>query len=1305
MFDSVDASLEVVTQVHPLQTRGQFDYVAPGNTIADIIAVLDLDPANGIPEVLLIRNGHIWPVPLDMWRKVTPKVGTRIEIRYPVEGPALIGLAASAAISAAGAAIAGAFATGALGYSLIVAGVSIVGGLLLNAIIPPVEPPDRPGAPDPSFTITGARNQENRYGVFPKVCGRHRIFPVKTATGRTEIVDAAEVYFYARMAFGWGPLALEDLRIGTTPIWQFSDVEIEFLNVDQAETVSRAPQLAPLVRAWRQGSETLELYPDNIAQDPETVLLEDQVDVIRETRVNTVRASVDITWPGGIGAIQPEGDIRFREVDVDFAYRLAGSADPWTTLPRLNERARSRDVIRRTYEIEFPSADQWEIRVTLDRKPADEEEFFDTFISAIRSIRPGTLPSNPNIAEVAIRIRASEQLQGQIDTLSGIAVQMTPVWTGSAWTTPQPIRHPAWVYLDMLRGNHLRRPVADTKILLDEFTAWADEEPHWTCDYVFDTETPLSQGLSLIAATGRARPGLPDLRYSIIRDGGAGPVRQIFTPRNSFDFRGSVTFPREIHGLRVRARSEDLDWEFDEISVYAPGFNASNAGELERLDIPGIVIPAGAGDEGNVYRLGQYWLRSAILRPERFEWRADFEHIRVTRGDKARIVSDVALIGVGAARIADINGPLVTLDESAGSFGVNGAHRLTARRADGTLEVWTASTTDGGATWEGGFPSAEIGDLVIIEKTTQASQDVLITDIFPESNETARLVGVPAAPEVLDVDSDVIPPYVPIITAPVRERDVRDIEGPLKPVPASLRSDASTVLRGFGGLILPRIVLSLQPFAERGEAPAFLQLRWRELGAGAIWTYGETQVGTAMTLYTGGLQDALTYEAEVRSIGTNGQSQGWVAAGSEIAFAPEDAPRIGEIATRAEALEEAFGDLLGNDFPFEEVEIADVVKAANEVITNAVQVNTAAIEETAVEVRDDVDQTVSNVLTLTANVDQVVNDLTGVNGELLTLETRLIDIENFDLDGSSVLFQRVTGIEADIVDLGGGLSIAENNITIAEGTILDIINFDISPTSGLAQRITFVETSLGNDISAVSTAVQSKVNEAEAVAAVEDEISASFNNLTALASATSIAKATRDQLLSGHIWRVDGGSMELVSVAGVDANGVAGAPRVTAKIDADYLQITGIAQIAQAVIEDLAVENAFISNLVVDTLNLAEGAVTIPRFAIGGVLQGNGGFQVAASDTLTFTRGGNSVLILWSFEQGYNGVQDWGFRIRVNGVLFQQRSGLAFGNDYPSGQWLLEFVPSGQRTINLEWFGENANISALGSLVAIGVQA
>lgn len=899
---------------HPFLSEGAVRGARPeGTTVLDLVREAGIEPKFMLDvQVTISMGGKVSVVPMCHWALVKPKCGSHVLVTPKVNG-ALAGLVLGALLPSAAGYVAGTvfgLAVGTLGYALTYAAVTIVGSLLINALIPPPSAPESPKQDDPNYAITGSGNAENRYGVYPVVLGRHRMFPPKTARGYTE-GEGADIYFRGRYTFGYGPVALETLKIGTTPITDFDGVEIEFLNVDRDETLKHMPDLAPLVRivdgenlqpsrlfnalndvyeiplrsvvgsvdlkfewsgagslgldvqsrvsggnwqseatltnevdwsspiwsdgisrdlrlvvssleepvltpgsgvfglltirrkvsltevntkfqpgyetgGWRQGSDVIKLYPDDIAEDGYSVRLDQDVAVVRSTRGRASSAEIDVTYQGLV-KFSSENKKLYRKVEVGFRYRKLGDVN-WIDAGVEGHRGRSTASLRFTKTIRFPVEGEYEIEVT--RLTDDSEKTTvrdDSFLSAVRSVQAGKLPSHEAIAEVAVRIKASEQLNGQLQTLNAVVHQMAPVWDGASWSALQPVRHPAWIFARALMGPMLRKPLAEHRIQLADLLAWAEEEPHWTCDAVVEQSTTVAEVLDLISATGRARRSLRDLKFSVIRDGGAGHIVQQFNPRNSWGFNGRITFPKEIHGFRVRCLSERLDWQQDEITVYADGHDATTATEFETLELRGVVLSENEGSAGNAWRLGRYHLAQAVLRPEEFTWHSDLDHIRVNMGDKIRLVHDVPLIGVGSGRVTSVlgndDGELtgVILDEFLSPEG--GSFRICVRRASGVEVVFEASPpTSYAGVWsvidQVEVNDIEIGDLVSVEEVTQESMEVLVTSILHDDDEKATLRGVPAAPAVLDADKGEIPPYEPIITNVVPN----DRLAPLAPV-------------------------------------------------------------------------------------------------------------------------------------------------------------------------------------------------------------------------------------------------------------------------------------------------------------------------------------------------------------------------------------------------------------------------------------------------------------------------------------------------------------------------------------------
>ncbi|UWQ92977.1 hypothetical protein K3727_09430 [Rhodobacteraceae bacterium M382] len=225
------------------------------------------------------------------------------------------------------------------------------------------------------------------------------------------------------------------------------------------------------------------------------------------------------------------------------------------------------------------------------------------------------------------------------------------------------------------------------------------------------------------------------------------------------------------------------------------------------------------------------------------------------------------------------------------------------------------------------------------------------------------------------------------------------------------------------------------------------------------------------------------------------------------------------------------------------------------------------------------------------DIEAVINHAT--TGLAATL-ARIADEEIARADADTAQAQRSTNIEAVINHATTGLA-----ATLARIADEEIARADADTAQ--AQRSTDIETvinnpnnGLANAHARISTVESTKVDGAGAIAAITTEISGSYNSLSAMAQDTAFVRATQDGISAGYVWRLNGQSvLELVSVQ----DGTGG-PTVTARIDADYVQITGLAQIDSAVLQDVAADTAFLGNLYVTNANIGEAS--IDTLKIGG---------------------------------------------------------------------------------------------------------
>lgn len=241
---SPNKAVTVLAAEHPFQPMKEVDgdfYV--GMTLQEVLEKVQPDILVRQNAVVFINDMEIAP---QLWRIVKPKQGAVIYIREIPQGgggrKSLLRVVLTLAVIVAayyfgpalGAMVLGGPSTTVFGFTLTAQAVggaiiSAVGNLLVNALAP-IRPPSLGGLSNqnkesPTLQITGASNQANQWGVVPVVLGKHKMYPPYGALPYTEIVGGEQ---YLRLVFVWGhgPLLIENLKIGETPLENFTDVEV-----------------------------------------------------------------------------------------------------------------------------------------------------------------------------------------------------------------------------------------------------------------------------------------------------------------------------------------------------------------------------------------------------------------------------------------------------------------------------------------------------------------------------------------------------------------------------------------------------------------------------------------------------------------------------------------------------------------------------------------------------------------------------------------------------------------------------------------------------------------------------------------------------------------------------------------------------------------------------------------------------------------------------------------------------------------------------------------------------------------------
>lgn len=835
----------------PFRVRNIKEQIPLGWTVAEIVLF-------AIPRVS-VRFAHVFVngdyIPQNMWLAVRPKAGTVVTIRVvPGKGggknpiATVLSLALIVAAPALGASLATAtglatatsaglisWSVGGLsGLSIATGIVSVVGRLAINAIAPPSK---QKGAGNiasitekPTQFISGGKNQVLRFNAIPRPLGKHRMMPPYGALPFTEIVGNDQ---YVRMLFVWGygPLEISDLRIGDTSISEFSDVEIETHQGYDDDT-------------------PLTLFTKQINQNDLSITLTAETSwLVRTTEDNVDEISVDVTFPRGLAKYGSNGKKTNQTVDLEVEYAPTGSGT-WVGTDNISVTAKQSAAVRKGLRFKVARG-QYDVRVRRITEDSTSDTIIDEVIwTALRSIRNDSPVKLKGLAVTVLRIKATDQLNGVVDQFSGIVSSILPDWNGSAWVVRE-TANPASIYREVLQGKANARALDDSRLDLPAIEEW-----HGDCvaagrefNYVVDSQLSVHDLLADIAAAGRASPAVIDGKWRIVQDKVQSVPAQHFTPRNSFGFQSQKAFPELPHGFRVKFINRNNDWQADERIVYDDGYTAANATKFEGLDLVGITDPAQA------WKDGRYHIATARLRPETFSFNTDIEHIVCTRGDLIRLTHDVLLVGLGSARIKALHddGDNITAIAVDDTFTMEDGKTYAARirKANGTSLVCAINAAPGDTktlTLTELLPLAEapgVGDLVLFGETGKESIECVVKSIEPQSDLTARITCVDAAPAVHTADTGVIPSYESHVTV------LADLKRPPAPVVVSVQTGEEALIRNPDGSFSATITMTL-------AAPAYSATLFTDV---QIRATGETDFRTASFLQAGNQIRVIDVEA------------------------------------------------------------------------------------------------------------------------------------------------------------------------------------------------------------------------------------------------------------------------------------------------------------------------------------------------------------------------------------------------------------------------------------------------------------
>jgi hypothetical protein len=379
-------------------------------------------------------------------------------------------------------------------------------------------------------------------------------------------------------------------------------------------------------------------------------------------------------------------------------------------------------------------------------------------LAAVQSIRP-EYPLNiaTPLALIAVRIRATYQLNGALDNINALVEREGLVRVDDAWV-PGYGRTPATAFLWALMGPANPYPVAEAEIDMDLIADWHDwcVEKGLKYDRVHDESESLAEMLVLICAAGRATPRHDGIKWGVVIDRPQELVIDHINPRNSNEFAWSRSYFTPPDAMRVRFLDETNDFQEAERIVPWPG-HAGSIDLTEELQLPGKTDP----DE--IWREARRRMYEMIHRPDQFTALQDGASRVATRGDLVMGSFDVLERAAAAARVTSVIGNMFEIDELI-DIAEGYAARFTVYADDDDVIgsslvrplVPAGLTSTLHFATSGPMPTA--GEIIHVGPSQTESLALRLRGIEPGENLTARLLMVAAAPIIDDLTDADVPP-------------------------------------------------------------------------------------------------------------------------------------------------------------------------------------------------------------------------------------------------------------------------------------------------------------------------------------------------------------------------------------------------------------------------------------------------------------------------------------------------------------------------------------------------------------------
>ena len=751
-----------------IQTK---DYIA-GMTLAGYVDMRDKDAYVG---GMWVRNPKTFYVKDGMQLLILPHVagggfkkvlGAVLTIGLMIAAPHMFAAWSSLALRA--------LASGA---------VMILGGKIINSIFHLNQAASRgiddQSSPTYGWELPNVQTQEG--GVIGETFGEcipaPQLLMYHVETTNSDDQDKNNQYLNVLYCGGYGPVeSIDDIRIGHTPIENFSDVQIA-------------------TRKGMNNQSPIPFFGSTVADQAVDMTLAENKPVVRSTDMeNCNRIDVTVSWPSGLYHMNDDGNyegctarfrIEYRKTGTSnwhggYQYEAHSSSDlignvtvgakadreevwtiGWQTtttrvkvrrhyrtvtttkwvirsnarsevfdLPALNKGARydngyiaftrerlfssshgfsldgvqiyvqkcdyhitkaTNSGVRRSYAIKGLEPARYDVRVTALSLPHTSRDCSFMQWNTLSSFADDSAYSRPNKVLVALRIKATNQLNGGVPDINWRQRRTIGyVWNPETQAYEQvDLRNPVWAAYDIL--HHCRKlfnintqteeyhvdgcPKERFTQYWDQWQAaadYADEdvknadgstEPRFRFDAYYDTSLRRYEAANKALAVAHATLVRHGLQLGVVVDK-PGVIHQVFgegrTLISSVKGEFSATEDR-AHSLQVTYNDTQNDFKNTEFFIRSDAYASA---EANGQDNTAQLSLFGVSSRTQAYREAVYALATNERQLQTIQFSADVNAFVCEYGDLIGVNSQVPRIGVASGRIVSVSGTTVKLDKT-----------------------------------------------------------------------------------------------------------------------------------------------------------------------------------------------------------------------------------------------------------------------------------------------------------------------------------------------------------------------------------------------------------------------------------------------------------------------------------------------------------------------------------------------------------------------------------------------------------------------------------------------------------------